>query len=308
MQSAIATLRAQLTPLYPTGEVNAIIRLLLEEVCDLTRTQQLAHPDLQLPDEQRQRLADIGRRLATGEPVQQALGYEWFMGRKFVVTRDTLIPRPETAELVELILGDVHNTHQTPPTHEVIHKSYPQILDIGTGTGCIAISLAAELPKAQVVGLDISESALRVAQRNAEQLKVTNVRFAQGDILRMAAGDLSTSYQQLWKNGDTPQPLDLIVSNPPYIQQSEQADMEQHVLRFEPHTALFVPDDDPLLFYRTIARFGCEHLRPGGRLYFEINAAFGRETCEMLSRAGYVEVRLLQDSFGRDRMISCRRG
>ncbi len=281
MQKAIQQLRSQLAPIYPPGEVQAIVRLLLEEVCHLTRTQQLAHPDLTLTDEQRAQLSDIGRRLAAGEPVQQVLGYEWFAGRRFEVTRDTLIPRPETAELVELVLQD--HPDDAPRT----------LLDVGTGSGCIALSLAAARPAALVVALDISEGALAVARRNAQRLEVKNVQFVQGDIL----------HSEAWT---TCPPLDIIVSNPPYIRQSEAAEMEANVLNYEPHTALFVPDADPLLFYRAIAQFGCSHLRPGGRLYFEINAALGAETCQLLADLGYHHIQLHQDSFGRDRMIGCR--
>jgi release factor glutamine methyltransferase len=282
MQQTVARLRAQLAPYYPAGEVSALIRLLLEEVCGLTRTQQLAHPDLVLPTDQRERLDAIGRRLATGEPIQYVLGYEWFAGRKFAVSRDTLIPRPETAELVSLILSDLRANASHAPT----------LLDVGTGTGCIALSLAAELPDAQVFALDISEGALDVARQNARSLTTTNVQFIQGDILHPEGLVLPT--------------LDLIVSNPPYIRPSEAAEMEGNVLNFEPHSALFVPEADPLLFYRAIAQFGRTRLRPGGLLYFEINAAFGPETCALLTELDYVDVQLQDDSFGHNRMIRCQ--
>jgi release factor glutamine methyltransferase len=283
MQPTISQLRARLAPHYPPGEVTAIVRLLLEEVCGLTRTQQLAHPDLVLPADQRERLDAIGLRLATGEPVQYVLGYEWFAGRRFAVSPATLIPRPETAELVALILSDLRAANCTSPT----------LLDVGTGTGCIALSLAAELPEARVFALDISEGALAVAAQNARDLRTDNVQLLRGDILHPE---------------DLPAlpPLDLIVSNPPYIRPGEAADMEGNVLNFEPHTALFVPEADPLLFYRAIAQFGRTHLRPGGHLYFEINAALGPETCALLTQLGYADVQLKEDAFGRNRMIRCR--
>lgn len=296
MQSAIDYLRLQLSPRYPVGEVKAITRLLLEEVCHLSRTQQLAHPDLQLTDEQHARLREIADRMASGEPVQHVLGYEWFAGRRFEVTRDTLIPRPETAELVELILADHRDDITVTPDHGL------RLLDVGTGSGCIAITLATALPQAEVTALDVSAAALAVAERNAQQLQVPGVRFVQADVLQLAANASTAAANDTASNLGQ---FDLIVSNPPYIRQSEAAEMETHVLDFEPHTALFVPDADPLLFYRAIAQWGCTALRGGGRLYFEINAALGGETCQLLAELGYQHVALRQDSFGRDRMVSC---
>lgn len=293
---------------YDAREAQSIIDLLLEEVCQISRIDRIMNPGLQLPEDQQQRLLDCAQQLGRGIPVQQALGYEWFCGQRFKVTPDVLIPRPETAELVDWICEDA----QRGPF---------SVLDIGTGTGCIALSLARLVNNSQVLGIDLSTAALSVARENKHQQGVDNAYFAQCDILRCVDNsyfetqinrelttypqDSPTRCQQELFDGYQrgKQVFNIIVSNPPYICQQEAAEMSSVVLDHEPSMALFVPDDDPLLFYRTIAQFGREHLCEGGYLYFEINAAYGIEACEMLRGLGYQDIQLRQDINGRDRMV-----
>ncbi len=299
MQNTIIALRQALTS-YDAREAQSIIDLLLEEVCQLSRVDRIMNPHLQLPDAQRQRLLRCAQQLSQGIPVQQALGYEWFCGERFKVTSDVLIPRPETAELVHWICQDV-GQGQLSSSSEC--RKELSILDVGTGTGCIALSLARLINYSQVLGIDLSTAALTVANENKCQQGVDNAYFAQCDILKGVDNSYFetqihqqlTSYPHLVFN--------IIVSNPPYICQQEAAEMSSVVLDHEPSLALFVPDDDPLLFYRTIAQFGREHLTVGGALYFEINAAYGSETCAMLRDLGYQDVQLRQDIHGRDRMV-----
>ena len=281
MQNSISKLRQSLSSLYDEREVKSIISVLLEELCGISKVDMIMHPDRRLPPDKAQLLSDYAARLAQGVPVQQVLGYEYFLGIKFEVNPDVLIPRPETAELVDWI---VRNT-----------PAGAHILDVGTGSGCIAISLASLINNSQVVALDLSTMALKTAWRNAERLNVSNICFVQKDIL--AAQDERFEHPDVDK-------FDLIVSNPPYVMNREKCEMSPNVLDHEPHLALFVPDDDPLLFYRAIGRFGRNNLRPGGRLYFEINAALGSETCQLLTHLGYRDIILRKDINGRDRMIS----
>lgn len=310
MQNAIRNLRSSLAD-YDQREAQSIIDLLLEEVCHVSRVERILHPDLILSPEHAQRLDDCAGKLRQGTPVQQVLGYEWFCGQRFRVTPDVLIPRPETAELVDWICADV----------QAANNRHLSILDMGTGSGCIALSLARLINNSQVLALDLSTAALAVAEENGRQQGVDNVYFAQCDILRSVDNSYFeaqinrelTTYQQVNSHTD-PQELfwgfqqekrvfNIIVSNPPYICQQERKEMSSLVLDHEPALALFVPDDDPLLFYRAIAQFGLQHLAEGGKLYFEINAAYGAETCQMLRDRGYQRVTLRQDINGRDRMI-----
>lgn len=284
MQTHIALLRESLTKLYDSREIKSIISLLLEEVCGISRVDMVMNPDRIISDQQAETIERYASLLEQGIPVQQVLGYEYFLDRKFEVNPDVLIPRPETAELVEWIVSDMKKSN----------IETPKLLDIGTGSGCIAISLAALINNSQTWGMDLSTGALITAKRNAENLKISNVSFLQKDIL--ASQD--ESFEHL--NVDN---FDVIVSNPPYIMDKEKAEMSNNVLDHEPHLALFVPDDDPLLFYRAIARYGRNNLKPGGNLYFEINAALGNETSELLCAMGYENVILRQDINGRDRMI-----
>lgn len=277
MKAIAKQISEEISSHYSTGEVAAITRTIATELLGIPQSTVFLKDDVTLTKEQATLLDNAISRLAQHEPIQYILGYSDFCGLRFAVTPATLIPRPETSELVEWITADT--------TGDV------RILDIGTGSGCIAISLASRLKGAIVTAWDISSEALAVAQRNNRN-NGTGVTFSRVDILNY-----------------TPQgeKFDIIVSNPPYIKELEKAEMEPNVLDWEPHTALFVPDNDPLLFYRTIATKGLSMLTPGGRLYFEINRAHGEETAAMLRTLGYTDIELRKDIAGNDRMIKATR-
>lgn len=282
MTDAVRYIRQSLQPFYPEGEIKGLIRLLMERVCGIAPHQLLLGKGKELSEIQRERITEIVEGLKKSVPVQYLLGIADFYGREFKVDPSVLIPRPETEELVDTILKDLRQKPATAPI---------RILDIGTGSGCIAITLATELPQADVTALDISPAALETARTNAGRLNA-QVKFCQADILSPPMAEKAAPGQ-----------FDLIVSNPPYVWISEKAGMEKNVLDYEPHTALFVDDSDPLLFYRAIARFGKDHLRERGKIYFEINALCGKEMKELLQRQGYRDVCLQQDLSGKDRMI-----
>ena len=281
MQNTINKLKQSLSPLYDSREMKAIIALLFEEVCGLSRLDMLMNPNIVLSEEKSEILSCYAEMLAEGVPVQQVLGYEYFLGRRFEVNPDVLIPRPETAELVDWIVSEA--------------PIGVNVLDVGTGSGCIAISLAALINNSRVFAYDLSTKALKAAILNAERLNISNVTFVHKDILE------SQNERFEHPNVDN---FDIIVSNPPYIMHKEKSEMSANVLDYEPHLALFVPDSDPLLFYRAIGNYGLKNLRHGGRLYFEINAALGRETCQLLESLGYRDIILRKDLNGLDRMIS----
>ena len=279
MQRFLNYIERKLESLYSKNEIKSITRLLLRQLAGLNSVQIYSYKDTKIPDYTVKDLNTAVDRLAEGEPVQYILGETEFFGLSFKVRPGVLIPRPETEELVELILKDLKN----------IDKSV-QLLDIGTGSGCIAVSLAKNSPNANVSAWDISADALQIASENAE-INNTNIDFKLRDILDV---NLSEGY---------PQKLDIIVSNPPYVCKSEKSEMENHVLNHEPHLALFVNDDDPLIFYRVITQFAIKNLVKGGALYFEINSQLGKETVELVSEYPFAKVELFQDLSGKDRMI-----
>lgn len=258
---------------YSDGEIKALTRILATELLGVSQMAFYMKDDVALTAEHETLLDDAIARLQKHEPIQYILGYSDFCGLRFKVTPATLIPRPETIELVEWIANESNGT--------------VRILDIGTGSGCIAVSLASKLSQAKVSAWDISAEALAVATENSKANSCT-VTFKQVDIL---------AYEPACEQ------FDIIVSNPPYIKDVEKEQMEANVLDWEPHTALFVPDSDPLLFYRTIAEKATKMLLPGGKLYFEINRAYGKETVEMLSALGYTDIELRKDFADNDRMI-----
>lgn len=267
-------IKESLAPVYPDGETSAMAKWILTDVFGLSVTDLYTGKDNDFPAEKRKRLEDILGRLRQHEPLQYILESASFCGFPFRVDRNVLIPRPETEELVDWIVKD----HQ---------RQGVSILDIGTGSGCIAISLARLIHGASVSAWDISEGALGVAAENARMNEV-KVKFSRVDVLGEAIPDGC---------------YDVVVSNPPYITMSEKKDMEDNVTGWEPHTALFVPDADPLLFYRRIAEISGMLLNDGGTLYFEINRAYGAETTAMMKALGYVGVELHKDIFGNDRMV-----
>ncbi len=271
-----------LVPRYGEREAQAVVRLLLDHVFGLSLADVLAGGLDSLPVPSATHLQAMMQRLMAGEPVQYVMGEAEFCGRWLKVSPAVLIPRPETEELCQWVLSA-----------ELPAK--PRILDIGTGSGCIACTLAAELPDARVEGWDISEEALLVARENAGRIGVHAV-FSRHDIL--ATADILQGSQQKW---------DVIVSNPPYICQKERATMAPHVLQHEPATALFVPDDDALCFYRAIATYALAALDRGGRLFFEINPLYAEELQAMLLELAFCDVSIRIDAFGRQRFISAIR-
>ena len=258
---------------YTAGEISALTRIIATELLGVSQMAFYLKDDIPLTSEQQTLFDNAIERLKKQEPIQYILGYSDFCGLRFKVTQATLIPRPETSELVEWITSEATGNEG--------------ILDIGTGSGCIAVSLAHKMPQSKVTAWDISPDALAVATENSKANGCA-VEFEEVDIL---------TYKPTGKL------FDIIVSNPPYIKENEKSAMHSNVLDWEPHTALFVPDSDPLLFYRTISEKGMQILKPGGRLYFEINRAHGKETIEMLESLGYTGIELRKDFAENDRMI-----
>ena len=279
MHPVLHEIRDALKGYYPDSEALALAKMLLVEVFGFSTLELYGGKDKEFSEKHRSVLTEMIRRLQKNEPIQYIIGIESFFGLTFEVNSNVLIPRPETQELVSWIIEDYQSDESI------------RILDIGTGSGCIPISLAKQLSKAEVESWDISEGALEMASRNCERNGV-KVLLRQKDVLKaVPEGDL----------------YDVIVSNPPYITNKEKADMEANVLDWEPSLALFVPDEDPLLFYRKIAQLGCDMLKEGGTLYFEINRAYGEETILMLKELGYAQIELKKDSWGNDRMIKAKR-
>lgn len=271
-------------------ESRAIAMLLLEKRAGLTAAEILCGTADELPDVQKSELKAMAERLGEGEPVQYVLGKADFCELTIGVEPGVLIPRPETEELVGWAVESL----------KAKTAGQLNIADVGTGSGCIALALKHALPQASVNAIDISNDALEIAQRNAEHLQL-EVRFSQADALTDSAADM---LRQMVQINETEQGFyDLIVSNPPYICNSEAADMHSNVLQHEPDTALFVPDTDPLLFYREIARWAKQILKSGGLLMFEINRNYGEETVQLLRNKGYAEVELRRDQFDNPRMI-----
>ena len=267
------------TALGSEAEGEAAARIVLEDVAGYDRKYLFMYPDRELLDETRQRIQAVVDRIKAGEPVQYAVGRARFMGMDFKVTPDVLIPRPETEGLCDTIVRDADG------------RSDLRVLDIGTGSGCIAVSLARALPFAQVDAMDVSPSSLAVARENAQQLGA-KVNFIQADILTAKAPE---AY------------YDIIVSNPPYVCRSEEADMDERVSDREPALALFVPDDNPLKFYRAICRYASRGLKPGGRLYFEINSRFPEEMRRLMEDEGFTDVDVTRDYKGNYRFASGKR-
>ena len=287
---------------YDDGEARAIARILIEELFGLSYADIVCGATEQLSADDTLRLDTAVRRIEQGEPLQHVLGYADFCGNRFCVNGSVLIPRPETEWLVDEGAKLMSTTATSSPK---------RILDIGTGSGCIAISLKLRLGDAYVEAWDISEEALRTAQNNADALKA-EVVFRKRDALRAEGECLQggalvssapTEQAMDYEASTTAAPWDLIVSNPPYICDSERSAMDDNVLLHEPHTALFVPDDDPLRFYRAIARYALLTLNIGGNLLFECNTRYAEATGKMLSDMGFEEVTVSDDCFGLPRFV-----
>jgi release factor glutamine methyltransferase len=272
MQALYTQYKQQLTPYYTAHEASLIFRACVAQVLQVDEQKTYFLSDLTATPQQYELLLAMLQQLAQHTPLQYVLGYETFMNLRFAVTPDVLIPRPETAQLVDQII------------EENKHRHALRILDVGTGSGCIAISLAHYLPQAEVTAVDVSEKALQVAQKNAHSIGV-NVQFKHLDFLKDAASLLPA--------------FDILVSNPPYVLESEKIDIEEHVLQHEPHLALFVPNQTPLLFYQAIANYAAHNIP---LVYLEINQALGKETSQLFTQHGY-SAQVIQDQFGLDRII-----
>ena len=284
----------RLTPLHGAGEARAIVRMVMEERFGLSQTDLLLGKDTTLSSSDRTEFEKIALRLLAGEPVQHILGYADFCDHRFRVTSDVLIPRPETEQLVAYAAPILKSLNP-----QIFKSSH--ILDLCTGSGCIAISLALAFPEAQVTAVDISDNALTIARENAGALRATNVTFVQQDILNPSI----SSAVGFGRTGASP--FSLITANPPYVRASEAASMSPTVLDYEPSLALFVSDDDPLIFYRAIARIGLETLMPDGFIMVELNAALVDSTRSLFVEAGYADVLLINDQFARPRFLCGRK-
>ena len=259
--------------IYPDNEAKEIVFMLFQKLWNITKSDLILGTELP-------RNADLDvyvARINNGEPIQYILGETWFRDHKFLVTPDVLIPRPETEELVEMAV------RLNPIT----------ILDLGTGSGCIAVSLALELPKAEVYAVDISKSALEVAQKNS-QLNKANVNFEKADILS-------------FENPFELQKFDLIISNPPYVKEAEKSEIRKNVLNFEPHLAFFAPEKDPTVFYRHIGCIGQKYLADKGTIMVEINSQLEIETAEVFRNLGYSKVSIIRDFFDKDRFLEIKK-
>jgi len=275
LQALKQSFKQALASQYESIELNSLLSILFEHLTGWNQLQQVLHKDDLLDNQKITELQNALENLKEGKPIQYITGKAWFMGNEYKVDENVLIPRPETEELVDWIIEYA----------QIIDKPL-QILDIGTGTGCIPISLKLVLPNCIITALDISEGALNIAKQNAHHLNA-EINWLQEDIL-------NTTY--------LPNKYDIIVSNPPYIPYKENVNMQVQVKNFEPNIALFVTDQDPLIFYRTIARLGKQYLNPNGQLFFEMHYDQGKALLALFDEMGY-SAELRQDMFGKDRML-----
>lgn len=276
MQTTIQKIKEVLSPLYSTGEIKNIIRIIFENIKNYSQVDIIMNQDEILSQFIKDKVDMILKRLVNHEPIQYIFNEAYFQGLTLKVTPDTLIPRPETEELIDIIVKENN-------------QSDLHVLDIGTGSGAIAIALAKSLKFPIVDAIDISQKSIDIAQENAKAHKV-KINFFIRDILSVEIPTNSV--------------YDIIVSNPPYITLREKDSMEPNVLDYEPHTALFVPDNDPLMFYRAITLYAVYALNPGGRIYFEINSLYGKETAKLLSDNNFIDVDIIKDMYGLDRFVS----
>lgn len=266
-------LLGELHDLYPETEINAMSNIIIQNSCKIDRMKQITHPDLSVGNSVVEYIKNICRELKTGRPIQYILGETEFYSCRIVVNSNVLIPRQETEELVDLIINE--------------NNGYAgSIIDFGTGSGCISIALSVNLPGVKVQATDISDEALKVAAANA-LLNNTKIELIQSDILGPLHPGLSSS--------------GIIVSNPPYVRNSEKELMHKNVLDFEPHKALFVPDDDPLLFYKALLTASLTLLNENGKIYFEINEALGGKIESLFKSYGFRDTRIFKDINGKDR-------
>lgn len=282
----------ELDAIYGKEEVQSFFYLLIEHYLSVPRIQLTLEPEFTSTKSETDLFFKVLEDLKQHKPIQYIIGETEFYGLPFKVNENVLIPRPETEELVDLIIR-CHSEHSD--------ESRPKILDIGTGSGCIAISLAKHLPNAKVYALDVSEKALEIAKFNAKHNNA-NITFIKADILKLKDSSLWEDVAERQKGF-----LDLIVSNPPYVRSLEKAEIKPNVLDNEPHLALFVEDENPLQFYKAITKFAVENLKPKGQLFFEINQYLGNDTKQLLVDANFEDVELLKDLNGNDRMLKGRK-
>ena len=275
-------LYTRLETLYETREAQAIVRTILEIRFEMSYTDIVCGKVNELSADKEKELEEIMRRLENGEPLQYILGEAEFAGRTFHVEPGVLIPRPETAELCRLIVDDIKAIHKD--TEPIV------ITDVGTGSGCIAITLSLELLNSKVRAYDISPKALEIAKKNAEVLRA-DVDFEIQDALRLKPKSVDDKF------------MHIIVSNPPYIAEKEKEEMCKNVLDYEPSLALFVSDEDPLIFYRSIAEYGVKNLKDGDRIYYEINPIYAQEMVELMESLGYRDIKIANDLYGKQRML-----
>lgn len=279
---------SQLESIYGSNEANALIMILLEHYFNIDRVKIALEPDLRLSESELLTLHFAVKELLKNRPIQYIIGETEFCGMRFFVNENVLIPRPETEEMVRLLaVGHWPLAVKT--------DGRPSILDIGTGSGCIAISLAKLIPNSDVTAVDVSEKALEVARKNAEENGV-NVHFVHDDILNPHVKTYGRASQQ----------FDIIVSNPPYVCESEKSEMRANVLDYEPSTALFVSDNDPLVFYRKILEFAQKALKPDGEVWFEINEKFGIEMKNLCHEMGFKNAEIIRDFRGKERVVRAR--
>ncbi len=282
----------ELGAIHGKNEVDSFFRILSEYFLSFKSIEIPLNPNYLISDDIQKHFINAINRLIQEDPIQYILGEMGFYGLTFKVNPKVLIPRPETEELVQWILEENPTTNNQQIT----------ILDIGTGSGCIAITLAKYLPKAKVYALDVSPEALKVAKENAN-LNNVEVEFIEGDILTLKS--LAKQFND-WDLEFNNLRFDIIVSNPPYVRKLEKSSIKGNVLRYEPHLALFVEDDDPLLFYQAICKFAVHNLKPKGMLYFEINQYLGAELKQLLTNFDFKSIELRKDLFGNDRMLKAK--
>ncbi len=273
--------KTALSEIYPSEEIQSFFNILSAKYLQLSRIEIALNPEKEISRNAIQNFQSALARLQNHEPIQYILGETEFYGLPFSVNEHTLIPRPETEELVEWVLSESNNQQST--------INNQQFLDIGTGSGCIAISLAKNLPNTKVSALDISREALKIAKKNAD-INEVEIDFFQTDILKIKT---------------LPKQYDVIVSNPPYVRELEKKQMQQNVLKYEPASALYVNNEDPLLFYRTISHLAKNHLKPCGKLFFEINEYLADELAQLLKSQGFQNIEVKKDIFEKDRMLKC---
>ncbi len=267
-----------LEDVYSHAELEAMFFIATEAYFQTDRMHYMLNKHEELSQQQKDVLSSLIERLKTSEPIQHIVGWGHFYGRQFIVNREVLIPRQETELLVDIILKN--------------NKTKSKILDIGTGSGCIAVSLKAENPEFEITAVDISSEALKIAKQNADNNELA-LRFVQQDILD----------RHLWSNFDN-RSFDIIVSNPPYVLTSEKKLMDSNVVNFDPALALYVSDDQALIFYEMISEFASQKLKSGGKLYFEINEKYGKEVAQICSELGFCKVQIIQDLQNKDRFVS----